>query len=260
MVLFFAMYTFVVVLSLIFPAYLSVLLGVSIVLTCGAYLLHVYAPMFFSGFSMWVGPGLFLIPVPIMIIAAILVPQKNVILWVYYAVTVFFGVIIPLGRYLHIRLSLYRLLRKSGKCSLYSCLFAGRKTPLYVSLDTKEGKCTIGILGNPWAMRYFVTKDSITAQRIRALAADILPEIEKKEDSALVRSLLLPLMGRKRNASFACAEGSGEAYLLVHPGCVVYNEEKPAETGDCVGGYHIASLKYIRNTVRRLTENKEKNG
>jgi len=55
-------------------------------------------------------------------------------------------------------------------------------------------------------------------------------------------------------------EGSGEAYLLVHPGCVVYNEEKPAETGNCVGGYHIASLKYIRNTVRRLTENKEKNG
>ena len=98
---------------------------------------------------------------------------------------------------------------------------------------------------------------SVAVQRIRALAADILPELEKKEDSDFVRALLLPLAGRKRTVSFACAEGCDEAYLFVHPGCVVYNAEKLAETGDRVGGYNIASLKYIQNTVRRMTGNKE---
>ncbi len=257
MFLFFAVYTFVVVLSLIAPAYLPLLLGVSVLLTCGAYLLHVYIPMFFSGFSMWFGSGLFLLPVPILIAAAILVPQKLVVLWLYYVVTFVVGLVVPLVRYLRVRLSLYGIFKKYGKCSLRSFLMGGRRSPLHVSLETPAGKLSVGILGCVGAARYFVQDDSITAQRIRALAADILPEIEKKDDSSVIRSLLVPLMGRKMTAPFSPADGEDEAYLFVHPGCALYNGEKPSEMGERVGGYNVASLKFIRNTVQRMTENKE---
>jgi ABC-type dipeptide/oligopeptide/nickel transport system ATPase component len=123
---------------------------------------------------------------------------------------------------------------------------------LRVTLETEKGKVTVAVLGNIGASRYYVDGNSVSVQRIRALTADILPELEKKEDSDFVRSLLLPLVGRKRTVSFACAEGCGEAYLFVHPGSVVYNAERPAETGDRVGGYNIKDKEELNRNFERV--------
>ena len=257
MFLFFAVYSLIAVLSIVMPENLPFLLGLNVLFTCIVYIRHVYIPMFYSGFSMWFGPGVFFLPVLLMITAAVLVPDKKAVLWFYYGVTVFVGIVVPVIRYLHSRISLYRLIGKYSEYSLFRWLCGGEKTPLRVTLDTDEGKVTVAVLGNIGASRYIVDGNSVSVQRIRALAADILPKMEKKEDSDFVCSLLLPLVGRKRTVSFACAEGCDEAYLFVHPGSVIYNAEKPAEIGERVGGYNIASLKYIQNTVRRMTRIKE---
>ena len=153
MILFFAVYSCIAILSLVMPEQLPFFLGLNVLFTCIAYIRHVYMPMFFSGFSMWVGPGVFFIPVLFMIAAAVFVPDKKAVLWILYGVTVCMGAVVPVIRYLHSRISLYRLLGRYSTYSLFRWLFGGTKFPLRVTLETEAGKVTVAVLGNVGASR-----------------------------------------------------------------------------------------------------------
>ncbi len=243
-------YVLAAILSLCMPESIDLFLGIGVALSCAAYVLYVYIPLFFSKCSMWLGAGMFFLPVPILIAAAVLLEAKVMLFWLLFALTLGVGCVLPLVRFLCFRRRMYALFAGDA-CTFRSFLQEGRKTPLCVSRDTTEGKITLALLGDIGAVRYFPEQDTVTVQSVRALSAAFLHELERKEDTALHRTLLAPLMGRKQSLPYTAPDADTAAYLAVHPQCIVYNGAEPAEYGDRVGGYTLISPKTLESMLRR---------
>ena len=237
--------------AVIFPAEMPLLLGIGTVLSCAAYLFYVYIPLFFSKYSMWIGAGLLLLPVPIGIAAAVLVPQKAVIFTLLAVLSIGLAGILPPARYLCFRIRLYKLFGRDGKIGLFPFLREGRGTPLQIERETTEGKITLSVLGSIGTARYFLTEDAVVHQSVRALSAGFIAELERKEDTEFHHALLSPLTGAKTSQPYT-APSADAAYLVVHPHCTVYNGDITTECGDRIGVYTRITPKTLESMLRRI--------
>ena len=122
--LFLLVYTAVMVLSLLIPSQTVLWLTLSVLFVTAAYLLGVWYPYLFTRAAQFWGYRWGFAPVLLFIAAAIWIEQKTAVLWILYAGTLTVGWIVPLIRYLAVRLRLYGVLR--GKVSLGEILFGGR--------------------------------------------------------------------------------------------------------------------------------------
>lgn len=246
--LFLLVYTAVMVLSLLIPSQIVVWLVLSVLFVTAAYLIGVWYPYLFTRAAQFWGYRWGFAPVLLFIAAAVWIPQKTAVLWLLYAGTLTVGWIVPLIRYLAVRLRLYGVLR--GKVSLGEILFGGRKSPLTVTLETADGSAVVGILGTPGSSRYRVEGDSVISQPIRALSARVLGDVEGSTSRLDVTGKMLLLAGKETTVPYA-APATEEAYLFVHPHCLMLDEKGTAALGDRVGGYSLASAKTVRGVIRR---------
>ena len=231
--------------------FVALFLGIGAALTCTAYVISVFLPMLYSKGSMWLGAGWLLLPVPLLIAAAILLPQKLLLFWLCAIGTMGVGGILPLVRFLLFRLRILRMFGVCGKSAFSSCITAGRRTPTCVTRITTEGEITLAVLGDIGAVRYYFDENAVVSQRVRALSADILHELERKDDTAFHRALLSPLTGEKKRMPHPMPSEDKPAYLIVHPHCIPYAGDTPAEYGARVGGYTWISPKTLENLLRR---------
>lgn len=105
--LFLTVYSSVMVLSLFFPAQIHMFLTLSVILVSAEYLLHVCVPFLFADAAWIIDYRLAFIPIPVLIAVAVFLPQKTLLLWSLYALTVVIGCLVPLLRCLYVRLTLY---------------------------------------------------------------------------------------------------------------------------------------------------------
>lgn len=246
--LFLFVYTAVTVLSLLIPSQSGLWLTLSVLLVTAAYLLGVWYPYLFTRAAQFWGYRWGFAPVLIFIAAAVWIEQKTAVLWLLYAGTLTVGWMVPLTRYLAVRLRLYIVLR--GKVSLGEIFFGGRKSPLTVTLETSDGTAVVGILGTPGSSRYRVEGDTVISQPIRALSAHVLGDVEASASRMEVTAKMLLLAGKETAVPYVAPE-TEDAYLFVHPHCLMMGEKGTADLGDRVGGYSLASAKTVRSVIRR---------
>lgn len=246
--LFFLVYTAVMVLSHLIPSQTVLWLTLSVLFVTAAYLLGVWYPYLFTRAAQFWGYRWGFAPVLLFIAAAVWIVQKTVVLWVLYAGTLTVGWIVPLIRYLAVRLRLYIVLR--GKVTLGEILFGGRKSPLTVTLETADSTAAVGILGTPGTTRYRVEGDAMISQPIRALSARVLGDVEESASRMEVTGKMLLLVGKETTVPYVAPE-TEDAYLFVHPHCLMMGEKGTAGLGDRVGGYSLASSKTVRSVIRR---------
>ncbi len=246
--LFLLVYTAVMVLSLLIPSQTVLWLTLSVLFVTAAYLLGVWYPYLFTRAAQFWGYRWGFAPVLIFIAAAIWIEQKTAVLWILYAGTLTVGWMVPLIRYLAVRLRLYVVLR--GKVSLGEILFGGQKSPLTVTLETADGMAVVGILGTPGTTRYCVEGDALISQPIRALSARVLGDVEESASRMEVTGKMLLLAGKETSVPYDAPE-TEDAYLFVHPHCLMLDEKGTAALGDRVGGFSLASSKTVRSVIRR---------
>lgn len=246
--LFLLVYTAVMVLSLLIPSQTVLWLTLSVLFVTAAYLLGVWYPYLFTRAAQFWGYRWGFAPVLIFLAAAVWIERKTAVLWILYAGTLIVGWMVPLIRYLAVRLRLYIVLR--GKVSLGEILFGGRESPLTVTLETADGTAAVGILGTPGTTRYRVEGDAMISQPIRALSARVLGDVEESASRMEVTGKMLLLAGKETTVPYVAPE-TEDAYLFVHPHCLMLDEKGTAGLGDRVGGYSLASSKTVRAVIRR---------
>lgn len=247
-VLYLIVYTAMMIFSLWIPEQIVLWLVLAVILTIAAYMLCVWYPSLYDD-TFWLrGEFPAFAPVLLFIAAAVWIPQKTAVLWLLYAGTLTVGWMVPLIRYLAVRLRLYVVLR--GKVSLGEILFGGQKSPLTVTLETADGTAVVGILGTPGSSRYRVEGDALISQPIRALSARVLGDVEESASRMEVTGKMLLLAGKETSVPYD-APDTEDAYLFVHPHCLMLGEKGTAALGDRVGGFSLASSKTVRSVIRR---------
>ncbi len=251
--LFFALHTAIMVLSYIFPDLIGIFLLISAVMVSYVWFrresLFLYNARFYR--------GLFILPIIALAVISIQSKIGFFALWLLYATVILINYVIPILKFLILRLRLYSHIKKLIKTkgyrssvNLFKTIFFGSHTPYNIVVETPEKIVNVGVLGSVSASRYIFGQSTIVSQKFgngKRYMMEYISEIEKfEEDMEYIFPKLGPsFLGNKYRSYLPETADTDNSILLLHPNCFIQNEEKIVGVGEKIWKYRIVSLKTV---------------
>lgn len=183
-----------------------------------------------------------------------------------YAAVILLNYLVPIVKYLKLRITLYMSLKKLIKeknyrssATLKEFLFKGANKPHLISIETPEAKVTVALLGAVGASRYIFEKDLVIAQRYsddRINDIEYYLEIENFEKNAddkysafsgipifyhLASPIVGPILGIKHRRYLPVIQDSDKTLLILQPNSFIKIDDRIAGMGEKIGPYTIVS-------------------
>lgn len=266
--IYFAVYTAVAILSLVFPSAAGWWCAAACVLTVGMLYMKIVVPFGFVKrikedeihfynlcdiLDLPYGTAYFISGVFIAAVFAPFIMPPLVTVWVYYIATVAVNYVFPAVRSALWRIRLYMNLRGRGcrvSVSLYELIFSGRDGIQYITVESPKETYKIGILGGSGQMRYIIDGGKITSQRVNPMLREGILEFERV-DSKVVNLWTRLFAGRQSTCELHIEEDGD--FLMLHPNAFIQTGAKILEIGDPVCNMHLVDItdgaKYISTGV-----------
>ncbi len=266
---YFILHTSLIILSFIFPENIVIFSHIAFALVYYLYLRRFYMLIRISKLF-----GLGIIAVlPTVVLAMIFAATSNnpsallKISLFTYGVVIVLNYIVPIVKYLKLRITLYRHLQKLIKeknyrtsATLKEFIFSGANAPHNIVIETPEATATLAILGTVGASRYIFEKDSIIAQRYsddRLNDIDYHLEIENFEKNTddpysafsgipifyhLVSPIIGPILGIKHRRYLPHIPETDKTLLILQPNSFIKIDDRIVGMGEKVGKYTLISI------------------
>ncbi len=267
---YFILHTAVIILSFIYPQYIFAFYWITFVLVFDRYSRW----SFNRGINFRRELGtIYLLPIVFVAIAFKAVENMrnallNIILFTY-AIVIIINYVVPIVKYLKLRITLYRHVQKLIKEKNYRTsatfrefIFCGANTPHNIVIETPEATITLALLGAVGASRYMFEDNSVIAQRYSDYRLRHIEEIIKmdkfEEDMkekfafpklSIIRTLFGPVLGIKHRRDLPFTPETDKALLILPENSFIQIDDRIVGMGEKIDSYTVVTPKTAMSII-----------
>lgn len=261
---YFILHTALIILSFIYPQYIFTFYWITFALVYNLYCRRFYRTMHISRSSLRIIHFL-----PIVLVAIVFKAAENMtsallsIILFTYAIVIIIHYVVPIVKYLKLRITLYRHVQKLTKEKNYRTsatfrefIFCGANAPHNIVIETPEITITLALLGAVGASRYMFEDSSLTAQRYSDYRLRHIEEIiemdkfeeDMKEEFAfpklnIIRTLFGPVLGIKHRRNLPATPETDKTLIILPENSFIQIDDRFVGMGEKIGAYTVISPK-----------------
>ncbi|MBE6608909.1 MAG: hypothetical protein E7633_10200 [Ruminococcaceae bacterium] len=263
---YFILHTALIILSFIYPEYIDTFSYISFMLAYYLYFRRFYKIIRISTLF---GLGI-IAAIPTIVLGIIYVVTANkpdlllkIVLFTY-AIVIIFNYVVPIVKYLKLRITLYLHIQKlvaeknyRTSATFKEFLLKGANAPYNILIETPDATVTLAILGTVGASRYIFENNFITAQRYsddRLNDIEYHLEIENFEENMddvyspfsgipifyhLASPIIGPILGVKHRRYLPRLPVSDKTLLILQPNSFIKIDKRILGIGEKIGPYTV---------------------
>ena len=267
---YFILHTALIILAFIYPQYIFTFYWITFALVYNLYCRWAYRTIHISRSSLRIIHFLPIVFVAIAFKAAENMTSAllNIILFTY-AIVIIINYVVPIVKYLKLRITLYRHVQKLIKEKNYRTsatfrefIFCGANTPHNIVIETPEATITLALLGAVGASRYMFEPGSVIAQRYSDYRLRHIEEIIKmdkfeedmKEEFAfpklnIIRTLFGPVLGIKHRRALPFTPETDKALLILPQNSFIQIDDRFVGMGEKIDSYTVVTPKTAMSII-----------